>query len=282
MFEAEGAFDEHIERFSAIIPLCAAYLEATKASPETLETGASKECEHSEKVDSQQKAARKPSEEYHEKLVFTFETGIVPVLFLTAAKCRHPHIRQGAVELLLRYGDRQENLWRAQTLAHIVSRMIYIEAEAGKKFRQEQRQLRAPSLATLRRPCQRQGMPDLPFEVTQKFWGVSDKGTQIQAPPATTLIDLPEAKTRLHWDSYLDCAEHTKPKPYNLVGGLARRDSITPTLLGCSSSFEEESDVSAESATKPITGPSIADFGFKTSWPAKYGGADLATDKSML
>jgi hypothetical protein len=103
--------------------------------------------------------------ENHEKVVFSFETGIVPVLFLTAAKCRHPHIRRAAVGLLSRHEERQENLWKAKVFARIAAHMIHIETETGKKFRQEQGQL--SSLAVPRCSTPQEDLCCAPFKPTR-------------------------------------------------------------------------------------------------------------------
>lgn len=98
MSDSETDIDEHTERFSNIIPLCARYLEATRAGS------------HRTKEETlwQNKLDKTP----HEKCrpIFTFYTGIVPALALTATKCRHPHVRRGAVDLLLQHEERCENL----------------------------------------------------------------------------------------------------------------------------------------------------------------------------
>ncbi|CAG9953461.1 unnamed protein product [Clonostachys rosea f. rosea IK726] len=97
MSDSETDIDEHTERFSNIIPLCARYLEATRAGS------------HRTKEETlwQNKLDKTP----HEKCrpIFTFYTGIVPALALTATKCRHPHVRRGAVDLLLQHEERSRD-----------------------------------------------------------------------------------------------------------------------------------------------------------------------------
>jgi hypothetical protein len=75
-------------------------------------------------------------------MVFSFETGAIPALFLTAAKCRHPQLRRAAVNVLLEHGERQENLWKAKKMGHFAARLIELETQAADEF---QRQASQPS-----------------------------------------------------------------------------------------------------------------------------------------
>jgi hypothetical protein len=123
--DSETVYDQHTERFSTLIPLCARYLEATKAGSQRAK----------EETLWQNKLGKTPRGKC--RLTFTFDTGIVPVLFLMASKCRHPQIRRGAVDLLLQHEERHENLWKAQCFARIASRFIDLETQSGRAFRQE-------------------------------------------------------------------------------------------------------------------------------------------------
>jgi hypothetical protein len=80
-------------------PLCDAYCEARKERHEAVEKNLPREHRHFKPGDSLRNATTKLGEESYGKVVFSFETGMVPVLFLTAAKYRHPHIRRAALAL---------------------------------------------------------------------------------------------------------------------------------------------------------------------------------------
>ncbi|KAM0186357.1 hypothetical protein ACHAPI_011710 [Fusarium lateritium] len=60
---------------------------------------------------------------------FSFETEIIPPVYWTAVKCRHPLLRRAALKLLTRdqMRNRRENLWHARETAVIAARSIEIE-----------------------------------------------------------------------------------------------------------------------------------------------------------
>ncbi|KAI0133874.1 hypothetical protein BJ170DRAFT_575602, partial [Xylariales sp. AK1849] len=101
----ETDYDEYLHNFSAIIPLARAFLDATKRSPP------------------------KPQDipQFGNKCAFAFDTHIIPPLYFTAVKCRHPLVRRAARDLLQKHHDRQENLWRASSIARVATRLIEIE-----------------------------------------------------------------------------------------------------------------------------------------------------------
>jgi hypothetical protein len=259
MSEAEEVYDEHMERFSALIPLCTEYLEATMAGSEAPRRGTFEEHERSKKVAPTQKTTTRPDSENHGKVVFTFETGIVPVLFLTAAKCRHPHIRRAAVKLLLRHEERQENLWKAQTFARIACRMIHIETEAGKNLQTEQGQTVSSPLTIPRLSCQRKDWMDLPFRATRNFWHIRDKDIQPRLSSSTAPTNLLEAELRIPWKQSPDGAQDTRCSPSNLARSISSTNSIAPTHNLENLPFED-SCLFAEPATEPIAGPSTVDL----------------------
>ena len=59
---------------------------------------------------------------------FSFEMGVIPPLFFTGMKCRHPLIRRKTVALLRR-APRQEALYAAETNARAVERLLEIEED---------------------------------------------------------------------------------------------------------------------------------------------------------
>ncbi|KAF4331638.1 transcriptional regulatory moc3 [Fusarium beomiforme] len=60
---------------------------------------------------------------------FSFETEIIPPVYWTAIKCRHPLLRRAALKLLTRnqMRNRRENLWHARETAVIAARSIEME-----------------------------------------------------------------------------------------------------------------------------------------------------------
>lgn len=60
---------------------------------------------------------------------FSFETEIIPPVYWTAIKCRHPLLRRAALKLLTRdqMRNRRENLWHARETAAIAARSIEVE-----------------------------------------------------------------------------------------------------------------------------------------------------------
>ncbi|KAH8805480.1 hypothetical protein F5884DRAFT_799421 [Xylogone sp. PMI_703] len=87
----ETIFDTYTEEFETIIT-CAQYLDPTSDG----------------------------------KFLFTLDMAKIPPLFLTAIKCRIPHIRHRAVELLNAIPGR-EGLWEAKTHAKVAERTVAIE-----------------------------------------------------------------------------------------------------------------------------------------------------------
>lgn len=63
-----------------------------------------------------------------EKPIFTFETGVVAPLFLTATCCRIPSLRRRALDLMAK-APRKECFHGAESTAEIASRAIAIEEE---------------------------------------------------------------------------------------------------------------------------------------------------------
>lgn len=75
------------------------------------------------------------------KPTFTPEIGIVPVLYIIGAKCRHPVVRREALSILRRQPIR-EAVWDSITAARVVERIIEIEegeSEAGEMTRSMER-----------------------------------------------------------------------------------------------------------------------------------------------
>jgi hypothetical protein len=273
MSEAEQVFDEHIEHFSAIIPLCAAYLETRKEDPETFGEDLPKDHGHFKQTDLRRKMTANCDKENHEKVVFSFETGIVPVLFLTAAKCRHPHIRRAAVGLLSRHEERQENLWKAKVFARIAAHMIHIETETGKKFRQEQGQL--SSLAVPRCSTPQEDLYCAPSKPAKGCRPFLDRGVRVRAShpvmptkfPVTGAIICPSsASTGVHG------VQHTRYDFHSLAHSLPPKDSNTPTLLQDSLFYRDLG------STEPLNRPSTPDVGnFSLSPESSTNGYSIAS-----
>lgn len=61
---------------------------------------------------------------------FTPEIGIIPILYITGAKCRHPIVRREVVDILQRQLI-QEASWDSIVIARVVERIIEIEEGAA-------------------------------------------------------------------------------------------------------------------------------------------------------
>ncbi|ODA76989.1 hypothetical protein RJ55_07506 [Drechmeria coniospora] len=101
----ETAYDAHLAAFSSIVSH-ATFILRCRAPP-----------------------SRLPS--------FTFETELIPPLYWTASKCRHPLLRRAALRLLMndQLKDRRENLWHGQETIAVAARAIEME-ETKLKLRQ--------------------------------------------------------------------------------------------------------------------------------------------------
>ncbi|TDZ14098.1 Aspercryptin biosynthesis cluster-specific transcription regulator atnN [Colletotrichum orbiculare MAFF 240422] len=104
----ETAYDSHIASFASIISLSAELIHSSK------------------------KSARDPSTAAMSKPKFVFDTEIIPPLYYTVIKCRHPMLRRAATDLLRQDAvtNRRENLWDAHMTAEIGKRIVAIEEEA--------------------------------------------------------------------------------------------------------------------------------------------------------
>ncbi|CAI6091054.1 unnamed protein product [Clonostachys chloroleuca] len=131
----ETDFDEHTERFGVLIPLCADYLAATKLGSRVAKDELSHEHKLRQPKGPVLEKRQRNTHPQESNLVFTFETGIVPTLFLIAAKCRHPKIRRAAISLLLTDEERHENLWKAKCFASIATRFVDIETKSAEEYR---------------------------------------------------------------------------------------------------------------------------------------------------
>ncbi|KAH8649161.1 hypothetical protein BX600DRAFT_110816 [Xylariales sp. PMI_506] len=60
------------------------------------------------------------------KSLFTFELGLLPPLYITATKCRHPTLRRQALGLMRR-APAQEGLWNRDILMQVAQRAIQLE-----------------------------------------------------------------------------------------------------------------------------------------------------------
>ncbi|EEY23541.1 conserved hypothetical protein [Verticillium alfalfae VaMs.102] len=99
----ECSFDEHMTTFASIVDVAGEILQDEEARGAAAPDG---------------DGAR-----------FSFESGIVPPLYYTAVKCRHPILRRAAIRLLRRKGalDCKENLWDARLVARIAMRIVELE-----------------------------------------------------------------------------------------------------------------------------------------------------------
>ncbi|KAL0933624.1 C6 zinc finger domain protein [Colletotrichum truncatum] len=101
----ETAYDDHISSFTAIISLSAEILQYCRKSAEN------------------SLIASMPVPR------FIFDTEIIPPLYYTIVRCRHPMLRRTAAELLSQdaIANRRENLWDAHMSAEVGKRIMAIE-----------------------------------------------------------------------------------------------------------------------------------------------------------
>jgi hypothetical protein len=71
------------------------------------------------------------------KPTFTPEIGIIPVLYIIGAKCRHPVVRREALGILRRQPIR-EAVWDSLAVARVVERVIEIEEDGIEKWEMTQ------------------------------------------------------------------------------------------------------------------------------------------------
>ncbi|CRK31047.1 hypothetical protein BN1723_003772 [Verticillium longisporum] len=106
----ECSFDEHMTTFASIVDVAGEILQ-----------------------DEEARGAAAPDSDGAR---FSFESGIVPPLYYTAVKCRHPELRRAAIRLLRRKGalDCKENLWDARLVARIAMRIVELEETRALKI----------------------------------------------------------------------------------------------------------------------------------------------------
>jgi hypothetical protein len=108
----EILYDRHVGDFAAVVVLSSEFLES-------IHTGFKEQ-----DVESSSTA----------EISLGFDLCIVPALFLTALRCRHPVVRRDALNLLyLRH--RREGVWDSYTAARIATHVMIIEEKGLKKIR---------------------------------------------------------------------------------------------------------------------------------------------------
>lgn len=114
---SEVVYDNFLSSFAAIVPLAASYLDL---EPSSQHRGVSppQSSQHSA-------VPEEPSVAYTTN--FTFETHVIPPLYYVAIKCRHPLIRQSALDLLRRKPSRRQNLWRASVMGALAGHIVSVE-----------------------------------------------------------------------------------------------------------------------------------------------------------
>ncbi|CAK7220559.1 hypothetical protein SEUCBS140593_004274 [Sporothrix eucalyptigena] len=108
---AESAFDAYAETFSTIVSLAVTVLDL----------------EHQQQQKQQTQHVGSPAA--IPSSVFTLETNVIPALYYVASKCRHRLVRKSALDVLIHNSHRRENLWRADVLGAIATRIIEMEED---------------------------------------------------------------------------------------------------------------------------------------------------------
>lgn len=140
---SEAEFDKHTEAFGKMLPLIRTYLQA-KDSEMQMATTASimPKGDAVTTTDQPRKTPSNPDSkdvrpgadeilgEVGRQHTFSFEFEVIPAISMIACKCRHPHIRQAAIRLLLQHEHRQENLYHARLMGMVASCIMEYEEAA--------------------------------------------------------------------------------------------------------------------------------------------------------
>ncbi|KAJ0380585.1 hypothetical protein COL26b_001292 [Colletotrichum chrysophilum] len=190
MSPLETAYDDHIASFAAIIHLSA------------------------ELVHSSKKYVRDPSKAAMSTPKFVFDTEVIPPLYYTITKCRHPMLRRAAADLLKQEAvtKRRENLWDAHMSAEIGKRIIAIEEDAVRRD--------APDLGTMN------------WDAIS--WTGSEEVANLQAPAAGFPSDTSVPCTQRPWISRE--TNHMLNEQYEAATDIARSRQTTPGSVSAGSS----------------------------------------------
>lgn len=136
----ETAYDQHIDSFSAILPLISGFLKLADPGVDG--------CDHAHherksdasspdnaSTDQTRVSSAESLPKARKKSAFTFETHVLSTLYFVALKCRHPAVRDAALQLLGKNEHRQENLWYAKDVARVVARFIELESQNAAEAR---------------------------------------------------------------------------------------------------------------------------------------------------
>jgi len=118
----ELAYDDHLDSFSAIVPLAAGIINAEASSAQNQARRAQASAAQSSLNGTPPREGRPPNSS-----IFAFETHVIPALYFVATKCRHPLVRHAALSLLKRNPSRRENLWRADVIGGIAAHVVNVE-----------------------------------------------------------------------------------------------------------------------------------------------------------
>lgn len=190
MSPLETAYDDHIASFAAIIHLSA------------------------ELVHSSKKYVRDPSKAAMSTPKFVFDTEVIPPLYYTITKCRHPMLRRAAADLLKQEAvtKRRENLWDAHMSAEIGKRIIAIEEDTGRRD--------APDLGTMN------------WDAIS--WTGSEELANLQAPAAGFPSNTSVPCTQRPWISRE--TNRMLNEQYEAVTDIARSRQTTPGSVSAGSS----------------------------------------------
>ncbi|KAF4900543.1 Aspercryptin biosynthesis cluster-specific transcription regulator atnN [Colletotrichum fructicola] len=190
MSPLETAYDDHIASFAAIIHISA------------------------ELVHSSKKYVRDPSKAAMSTPKFVFDTEVIPPLYYTITKCRHPMLRRAAADLLKQEAvtKRRENLWDAHMSVEIGKRIIAIEEDTVRRD--------APDFGTMN------------WDAIS--WTGSEELANFQAPAAGFPSDTSVPCTQRPWISRE--TNHMLNEKYEAVTDIARSRQTTPGSVSAGSS----------------------------------------------
>lgn len=117
----------------------------------------------------------------HIKPSFSADLGIVPPLFVVATKCRDPHLRRKAIQLM-RSSSRREGMWDSEMSARISQWVMQIEESDGSESQQ-------------RAADQQHHQPGMPLKVdTSQGYTAPNNYPQVQFDEQYRTRPIPEEK----------------------------------------------------------------------------------------
>ncbi|KAF5676154.1 transcriptional regulatory moc3 [Fusarium heterosporum] len=167
---------------------------------------------------------------------FSFETEIIPPIYWTAVRCRHPLLRRAALKLLTRdqVRNRRENLWHARETAVIAARSIELE-EAGFEVPMDLDLNMNPGAASSPNTLS-EGSPSDSDDLNILTCSASKVKIEVTEPPSLPPppISLNDMKVEeFHWDSpynKIDSTYNSDGSPHDFDSNMSSPSSAPEAL----------------------------------------------------